>query len=222
MGAEQSSGRGAPRRRGTKGRVYRSGKRAREDDETHLERALELLEENGYNSLAHTRFPQIKGPVSWAFLGAYACGAIKRELAQARDGEDFHEVLEHARILESRLRARDSIKGARTTRELRETIINLAVLTKGLGEMVAIRKGKLAPNHDNGARATVIKQKWVRLGLGDSPFVKKLMEETVATVLAGNASGGIKALFNRAMATWLPSPAPTEGTKVEWDSDFDD
>ena len=37
-----------------------------------------------------------------------------------------------------------------------------------------------------------------------------------------DASGGIKALFNRAMATWLPSPAPTEGTKVEWDSDFDD
>ena len=101
--------------------------------------------------------------------------------------------------------------------------MNLAALTKALGEMAAIRSGTLAPNHDNGARATVIRQKWVRLGLGDSPFAKRLMEETVATVLAStSASGGVKALFNRAMATWLPSPAPTEGTKVEWDSDLDD
>jgi hypothetical protein len=48
------------------------------------------------------------------------------------------------------------------------------------------------------------------------------MEETVATVLASNTNGGVKSLFNRAMATWLPSPSPTEGTKVEWDSDLDD
>ena len=212
MGADQS----APRR-------YRSGKRVREERDTdHLERALELLEENDFSSLAHARFPKVKGALSWAKLGEYACDAIKRELVQARDGEDVHEAIEHARILESRLRARDSIKGARTTRELREAIMNLAALTKALGEMAAIRSGTLAPNHDNGARATVIRQKWVRLGLGDSPYVKKLMEETVATVLASNTNGGVKSLFNRAMATWLPSPAPTEGTKVEWDSDLDD
>ena len=100
--------------------------------------------------------------------------------------------------------------------------MNLATLTQALGQMAAVRSGTLAPNHDNGARATVIRQKWVRLGLGDSPFVKKLMEETVATVLASSASGGVKALFNRAMATWLPPPAPTDGTTVEWDSDLDD
>ena len=212
MGADQS----APRR-------YRSEKRPREERDTdHLERALELLEENGYNSLAHTRFPPIKAPVSWASLGTYACDAIKRELVQARDGEDVDEAIEHARILESRLRARDGIKGARTTRELRDAIMNLAALTKALGEMAAIRSGTLAPNHDNGARSTVIRQKWVRLGLGDSPFAKRLMEETVATVLASNTNGGVKSLFNRAMATWLPSPAPTDGTKVEWDSDLDD
>jgi hypothetical protein len=213
MGADQS----APRR-------YRSGKRVREERDTdHLERALELLEENDFSNLAHARFPKVKGALSWAKLGEYACDAIKRELVQARDGEDIHEAIEHARILESRLRARDGIKGARTTRDLREAIMNLAALTKALGEMAAIRSGTLAPNHDNGARATVIRQKWVRLGLGDSPFAKRLMEETVATVLAStSASGGVKALFNRAMATWLPSPAPTEGTKVEWDSDLDD
>jgi hypothetical protein len=212
MGADQS----APRR-------YRSAKRPREERDTDpLERALELLEENDFSSLAHARFPKVKGALSWAKLGEYACDAIKRELVQARDGEDVDEAIEHARILESRLRARDGIKGARTTRELRDAIMNLAALTKALGEMAAIRSGTLAPNHDNGARSTVIRQKWVRLGLGDSPFAKRLMEETVATVLASNTNGGVKSLFNRAMATWLPSPSPTEGTKVEWDSDLDD
>jgi hypothetical protein len=214
MGAEQSSG----------ARRYRSTKRAREErDSDHLERALELLEENEYNSLAHTRFPPLKGPVSWAALGTYACDSIKRELASTRDADDLHDATEHARILESRLRKRDSIKGARTTLVLRDTITNLAALTKALGEMVAIRSGTLQANYDNAGRASVLRQRCRNLGLGELPWIKRVMEETVATVLASDASGGVKALFNRAMFHWLPSPAPsTEGTKVEWDSDLED
>ena len=216
MGAEQSRGRATEHHH-----RYRSGKRARDDGDS-LDRVLDLLQENGYNSLANTRVSPIKGPVSWASLGAYACDAIKQELVQARDGDDLHDAVEHAHILESRLQTRDGIKGARTTRELRDAIMNLAALTRALDEMARIRSGDLLPNHDNGARATVIRQKWARLGLGDSPFAKRLMEETVAVVLSSAASGGVKALFNRAMARWLPSPEPTEGAKVEWDSDLDD
>ena len=210
MGAEQSSG----------ARRYRGTKRPRDERETdHLERALELLEENSHSSLAHTRPPPIKGPVSWASVGAYACDVIKRELARARNADDLHEAIEHARILESRLRKRDGVKGARTTLALRDTITNLAALTKALGEMVAIQSGVLEPNYDNAGRATVIRRKVVKLGLGDTPWIKRVMEETVAAVLASNASGGVKALFNRAMASFLPTPPPTEGTQVEWDSD---
>ena len=212
MGAEQSSG----------ARRYRGSKRAR-DERDALERALDLLEENGYSSLAHTRFPEIKGPVSWASLAAYACDAIKRELALARNVDDLQEAIEHARILESRLQRRDGVKGARTTLPLRDTITTLTTLTNSLGEMAAIRSGTLQPNHDNASRATVIRQRVLKLKLGDTPWIKRLMEETVASVLASGASAGVKALFTRAMSRWLPSPAPSsEGTKVEWDSDLED
>ena len=61
MGADQS----------TPQKQYRSGKRPREDDRS-LERALQLMESQDYNSIASVRFPQIKGPVSWAKLGEYA------------------------------------------------------------------------------------------------------------------------------------------------------
>jgi hypothetical protein len=221
MGAEQSSGRhAAPRRR-----TYRSGgKRAREESETqHLESVLDILETNDFSTIAHTRFPKVKGTLSWAKLGEYACDAIKRELAAVRDESDLQEAMEHAKALQSRLRVRDNVKGARTTNQLRDAINNLAALTQALFEMIRIRSGALKPDHDNGARATVIKQKWVRLSLGDSPWAKRLMEETVAFVLASNASGGVKSLFNKAVASWLPSPAPSamDGEKVIWDSEDD-
>ena len=85
--------------------------------------------------------------------------------------------------------------------------------------MVAIQSGVLEPNYDNAGRATVIRRKVVKLGLGDTPWIKRVMEETVAAVLVSNASGGVKAFFNRAMVSFLPTPPPTEGTQVEWDSD---
>ena len=48
------------------------------------------------------------------------------------------------------------------------------------------------------------------------------MEQTVATVLAGNASPGVKAIFARALTPWLPQQVEQKSeTKVEWDSDFD-
>ena len=184
--------------------------------------ALELME-NNTPSLSRARFPAIKGPLSWARLGDFVCDAIRTQLSEAQNEDDIALAASHARVLQGRLQARDRIKGARTTRDLRDTINATVALTAGLLEMVRIRSGDLRPDHDNGARAGVIRQRWVRLKLGTSPFVKQLMEQTVARVLAGSASAGVKALFNRALTHWLPPPpAPVDGTTVEWDSDLDD
>ena len=71
MGAEQSAQRTS---------TYRGAKRPREDDRA-LERALQLMESADFYNLANARFPEIKGPVSWAKLGEFVCHALKRELA---------------------------------------------------------------------------------------------------------------------------------------------
>eukprot|EP00966_Prymnesium_polylepis_P252902 5846131-Prymnesium_polylepis.2 len=75
MGAEQSS------TKHTRRREYRSSKRGREEGEKALERALDILETNDFTHIAHTPFPQIKGPVSWAKVAEFACNKIKIDLA---------------------------------------------------------------------------------------------------------------------------------------------
>ena len=215
MGAEQSSAMHTKTRR----REYRSGKRAREESgDAALEGALELLENNDFTNMAHTSFPQIKGPISWAKVGEFACKEVKRNLADLHSEDDLRDVASHATVLLSRLQARDNVKGARTTRDLRDTIMQIASVTKALTEVQRIFTGSLSPSSESASRATMIRQLWARLGIKDNLWVKGLMEHTVGTVLASNASPGIKAAFNRLLLAWHPPP-PTEGTKVQWDSD---
>ena len=215
MGAEQSS------TKHTRRREYRSGKRGREEGEEPLERALDLLENNDFTHIAHTPFPQVRGPVSWARVAVFACNKLKIDLAGLRSEGDLRNAASHATVLLSRLEARDAVKGARTTRELRDTILQLASLTNTLTEVRRIFAGALAPNFENASRASTIRQLWVRLNIKDNPWVKEQMEHTVATVLASNATAGIKAAFTRLLLAWQPPPKSTEGTKVQWDSDDD-
>ena len=230
MGQEQSAPAPHPRptraqkgQRDGKRERYRSGtKRARDvDSSPPLEHALELLEANDFSSISHAHFPQVKGALSWAKLGDYVVETIKKELHTIRSEEDLREAAHHARTLASRLHTRDGVRGARTTRELRDSIGLVASLTKVLMEMERIRSGELQPNHDNGANAQTVRQRWVRLGLGDNPWIKRMVEQTVANVLASGASAGVKSLFTRAAATWLPPPtlSPEDGEQVEWSDD---
>jgi hypothetical protein len=217
MGAEQSS------TKHTRRREYRSGKRSREEDgEEALERALDLLENNDFTHIAHTRFSLIKGPVSWAKVAEFACNKIKTHLAGLRSEGDLRDVASHATILLSRLEARDGVKGARTTRELRDTIMQIATLTRALTEVRRIHLGSLSPNFETASRASTIRQFWARLGIKENTWVKELMEHTVATVLASTATPGVKAAFTRLLLAWQPPPKSTEGTKVQWDSDDDE
>ena len=214
MGAEQSSD------KHTRRREYRSGKRSREEDgEEALERALDLLENNDFTHIAHTPFPQIRGPVSWAKVAEFACNKIKIDLAGLRSEGDLRDVESHATILLSRLEARDGVKGARTTRELRDTIMQIAALARSLTEVQRIYAGSLAPNFDNASRASTIRQLWARLGIKENTWVRELMEHTVATVLASTATPGVKAAFTRLLLAWQPPPPSNAGTKVQWDSD---
>jgi hypothetical protein len=200
-------------------REYRSGKRGREEDgDEALDRALDLLEGTDFTHIAHTPFPQIRGPVSWAKIGDFACDKIKQNLATIRSEDDLRDVASHAIILFSRLQSRDNVKGARITRELRDTVMQIVSLTKSLTEVQRIYVGSLPPSFENASRATMIRQLWARLHIKDSLWLTGLMENTVATVLASNASPGIKAAFNRLLMAWLPPP-PSAGTKVQWDSD---
>jgi hypothetical protein len=217
MGAEQSSD------KHTRRREYRSGKRGREGDgEEALERALDLLENNDFTHIAHTPFPQIRGPVSWAKVAEFACNRIKTHLAGLRSEGDLRDVASHATILLSRLESRDGVKGARTTRELRDTIVQIAALARSLTEVQRIYAGSLVPNFENAGRASTIRQLWARLGIKENTWVKELMEHTVATVLASTATPGVKAAFTRLLLAWQPPPKSTEGTKVQWDSDDDE
>ena len=216
MGAEQSS------TKHTRRREYRSGKRGREEGEEALERALDLLENNEFTHIAHTPFPLIKGPVSWAKVAEFACNKIKTDLAGLRSEGDLRDAASHATVLLSRLEARDAVKGARTTRELRDTIMQIAALDRSLTEVQRIYAGSLAPNFENASRASTIRQLWARLGVKDNPWVKVLMEHTVATVLASVATPGVKAAFTRLLLAWQPPPPSNAGTKVQWDSDEDE
>ena len=217
MGAEQSS------TKHTRRREYRSGKRSREEDgEEALERALDLLENNDFTHIAHTPFPQIRGPVSWAKVAEFACNRIKTHLAGLRSEGDLRDVASHATILLSRLESRDGVKGARTTRELRDTIVQIAALARSLTEVQRIYAGSLVPNFENAGRASTIRQLWARLGIKENTWVKELMEHTVATVLASTATPGVKASFTRLLLAWQPPPPSNAGTKVQWDSDDDE
>ena len=216
MGADQSS------TKHTRRREYRSGKRGREEDgEEALERALDLLENNDFTHIAHTPFSLIRGPVSWAKVAEFACNKIKTDLAGLRSEGDLRDVASHATILPSRLEARDGVKGARTTRELRDTIRQIATLTRALTEVRRIHLGSLSPNFETASRASTIRQLWARLGIKENTWVRELMEHTVATVLASTATPGVKAAFTRLLLAWQPPPKSTEGTKVQWDSDDD-
>ena len=212
MGAEQST----PQRR-----EYRSGKRRREEDSYEaFERALDLLSETDFANIAHASFPQIRGPVSWAKLGEFVCHEIKRSLAALHTEDDLRDAASHATVLFSRLQARDSVKGARTTRELRDTIMQIAAVMKALTEAHRIYSGSLTPNFESASRISTVRQLWARLGIKDNPWVKGLMEQVVAGVLASDATPGVKAAFNRLLLAWLPPP-PSSGTRVQWDSDDD-
>ena len=215
MGAEQSS------TKHTRRREYRSGKRGREEGEA-LERALDLLENNDFTLIAHAPFPQIRGPVSWAKVAEFTCKTLKIDLSGLRSEEDLREVASHATILLSRLEARDAVKGARTTRELRDAIMQLASITRALTEVRRIHSGSLSPNFETASRVSTIRQLWARLGIKDNAWVKELMEHTVATVLASTATPGVKAAFTRLLLAWQPPPPSNGGTKVQWDSDNDE
>lgn len=199
---------------------YRGAKRPRNNDT--LERALELLESNDFSSIANATFPRIKRPLSWAKLGEFACESLKGELSTLRSEDDLADAVHHANSLEDRLKARDAVRGARTTQELRSTILLLSSVATTLAEMHRIRIGKLEPTYDTAGRASVLRQKWGKLGLADNSFVKTLFEQVVATVLAGDSPTGLKAFYTRALSSWLPPPpSPSDGTTVEWDSDVD-
>ena len=216
MGAEQSAPQRTPK-------TYRGAKRPREDDRA-LERALELMASVDFHNIANARFAEIRGPVSWAKLGDFVCHALKREFAATETSAELTDAVHYARALEARLRARDGVKGARTTRELRDAIASIGALAKLLGELQSVRSEKVTPDHDSGARATVLRQQWSKVVGAPTPWLKRLMEETVAQVLASDATPGVKSLYTKALATFLPPPAPTSprGEQILWDSDFED
>ena len=108
MGGEQSAPQRTPK-------TYRGAKRPREDDRA-LERALQLMASVDFNSIANARFPEIRGPVSWAKLGDFACHALKREFVNIESSAELADAVHYARALEARLQSRDGVKGARTTR----------------------------------------------------------------------------------------------------------
>ena len=198
MGAEQSSERQTRQYRSSAG-----GKRGRDEDgEEALDRALDLLVTNDFANIAHTPFPQIKGPVSWAKVGEFASNKIKADLARLRSEGDLRAAASHSTVLLSRLEARDAVKGARTTRELRDTILQLASLTNSLTEMRRVQSGRLSPNFETASRASAVRQLWSRLGIKENQWVRDLMERTVATVLASDSPPGVKAAFTRLLLAW--------------------
>ncbi len=182
-----------------------------------------MMQSNDFSGIAHSRFPHLSGPVSWAKLGEFACAQLKHAFAAVRDDSDLKDAVAHANTLAARLQARDRVKGARTTRELREAIMSLSSLASLLDELSDIRSGRKQPTHDSGARATVIRQRWSKAVGVPTPWVKRLVEEAVSHVLASGASAGIKSLYTKAQATFLPPPPSSpRGEQMTWDSDFDD
>ena len=219
MGAEQST-----TDRARTHRRYRSGsKRSLEEDDTALERALNLLRDNDFSNIANARFPKIRGPVSWAKLGEYCCTELIKELGTLRSKQELRDVTDNAKLLSNRLQVRDNVKGARTTQPLRNQITQIAGLTAALMEIAQIQTETSTPTFEMASRATTIRQRWSRLEIKENPWVVQLMEHCVAQVLASNASAGIKAAFNRLLLHWLPPPpTATGGTRIQFDSDDED
>ena len=233
MGQEQSVSHPKPRkaRKGERcGEVYRSdgkGKRVREEsfeDEDALEEALDLMSDNDFQNLAHKRARHIKGTLSWARLADGASRTVADQFLTLRTDDDLRRAVEHAQELYARLQERTGIPHARVTKDQREKINLLYAIATALSELVRVKSGNLKPDYDTAGRASTLRQRYRQLGGGEQPFVRQLMEQVVSKVLATSTSGAVKAVYNRALSHWLPTPpvpASSEGTQVQWDSDDD-
>ena len=236
MGADQSAPAASQSRRAQKGKgkgcgeVYRSDgkKRVREEsfEDDALEEALDLMSDNDFQNLANKRARHIKGTLSWARLADGASRTIADQLLTLRSEDDLRRAVDHARELHARLQERTGIPHARVTKDQREKINLLHGIATTLSELWEVKSGSLKPDYDTAGRASTLRQRYRLLGSDHQPYIQKLMEQAVSKVLSASSSGATKAVYNRAMSTWLPSPppstpsSPSSGTKVEWDDDW--
>jgi hypothetical protein len=192
-------------------------KRPRAGDD-QLDEALELMGEQSHAVLVSRKAQFVKGPITWAKLADVCIDALTRELANAT-AENTDDIYERAQLLHSRLEQRDSVKGARITRENRDGIMRVYDAARSLHQLVRLKSGELKPTFDLASQLTRFRQQWQRLGLEVTPSVLSLVQEAVAKVLL-TGSDGMKIGFSRLLSYWVPPERSEErGEKVEFDDE---
>jgi hypothetical protein len=190
-----------------------------------LDEALEMMGgEQTLDAVARKKAKHIKGAITWARLADGVANALTSDVLGLRTEDALREAVERASLLHARLEERDGSKQGRVTHATREAIGLVTGVARVLGELRAVRDGKVTADYETAGRAASLRQRWNRIGGESNGFVRRLMEECVAHVLASDSqSGAVRAVYTRALTQWQAPTPPlaSDGEQLTWDSDDD-
>ena len=207
--------------------TYRSGASSSAE---RLDEILELLSIQDHAVLARRHADHVQGKLTWAKLASLAAEMLAPDVLRGRQ-------LDAALLLGTRLEERDAVKGARVTSELREAILKVVSLAKGLRTAAKLRDGA-EPTEARVYALLGLHTRWWALRRSHFPPVDvapvlALVQSAAGAVLqSGAAHASLKGVATKALTTWTPDEAkepPTKrsklgdgpGESVAWDDDDD-
>ena len=205
-------------------------KRKRRDDpigafsDSEMSAALSAMSLQKSQDLEHADFAPFGRKLSWQQL---AQGCISRLASDLLQLHDVPRAAEWADLLHHSLEARRSAS-VRTTTQTQDAIHTLFSMGVRVSPVERLRDGACVADTIGAlGRASVVKRRW-EAAAALAPIVRprtsslvRLVRDAAGSVLRGSASAGTKVAAQRLQNQWAsrPSPSPSQGERVVWDSD---
>ena len=193
--------------------TYRASTDATVDEA--VDEALRLLRpELSFAELKKQKAHYAPRPLTWAKLAQFVGRVVGQELLRVDDVNKLRHAAAHASRLRKRLAQRDASHSGRVTTQTRGLVTLVSDVGSMLNQLASLDAESAGTlSLDDAGRVVALYGKLVKLRDqfgGSLTYARRLLERAVRLVLASGAHGGVKSLYERALAHW-PVTAADDG-----------